>query len=361
MQQLSKTVYFSDYPSNSDIRSGLTIPFPEADSEFYRFVAALSSYNIRQLLGFDLFADLEDAAERVARPVATFARDLLKKNAPKASYESSARLTSLQATFRGGKGSPLHEWYPYLEGYSPDFVTSIIMEFAPDAHTILDPFCGSGTTALVSALAGRTGLYAEVNPTCRFIIEAKAHALKLNPKERHRIADRLIALSEDMPSVLRKAKADEGLRTSYEPVFGSRSFFDPKSFTVVLKLRSIVDGLEAEDTHLARFFTVAILRSLVPGSLLIRRGDLRFRTLGELEGLQPNLLNEVCESIRVIASDVAEASAASGDVRMVCSDARMLGRHLNEPVTERTLSQYSAARNAWLPVANDVLGTARTR
>jgi tRNA G10 N-methylase Trm11 len=330
--QLSKTVYFRDYPASSGIRSGLTIPFPEGETEFYRFVATLSSYNVRQLIGYDLFADLEDAAQRAARPIVAFARDLLRKNAPKVTNDSSTKHAALQATFRGGKGSPLHEWYPYLEGYSPDFVRSIISEFAPDARTILDPFCGSGTTALVSALSGRTGLYAEVNPTCRFIIEAKAQALMLSPQERHRVADQLVALSEGLRSALKLAKADEGLRNSFVQAFGHRPFFDPKAFTTVLKLRRIVDDLERRDTSLAQFFTVAILRSLVPGSLLIRRGDLRFKTAEELEKVQPDLLHEICESIRVIASDLADSSAASANVRMVCADARSLRSHLNDPV-----------------------------
>jgi 16S rRNA G966 N2-methylase RsmD len=332
MQQLSKTVYFRDYPAISGIRSGLTIPFPEAELEAYRFVAGLSSYNIRQLLGFDLFSELEEAARRASRPVVTFAREIIKKNAPRIAADTSSRQAALQATFRGGKGSPLHEWYPYLEGYSPDFVTSIISEFAPDARRILDPFCGSGTTALVSALTGRTGLYSEVNPTCRFIIEAKAEALRISTNERHRLADQLLELSETLQSDLETVRPDEQLRRSFSVAFGDRPFFDGRAFTNVLKLRTLIDQFDTLHAHLARFLTVGVLRSLVPGSLLIRRGDLRFKNESELAKPQPDVVAEVVESIRVIASDLADSSIASGEVRMVCTDARTLGRHVNKPV-----------------------------
>ena len=330
--QLSKTIYFRDYPSHSGVRSGLTIPFPEADSEVYRFVEPLSSYTIRQLIGFDLFGELEKAASQANSPVATYARSLMRRNSARNIADGGEKSKLIQATFRGGKGSPLHDWYPYLEGYSPEFVASIIRGFAPDARTILDPFCGSGTTALVSALKGRTGLYAEINPVCRYIIEAKAAALRLQTKDRHRIADALISFADTLPNHLRSTRPDQMLKTSYGLAFGNRPFFDARSFDSVLRIRSLIDEIEPENSGLTRFLTVAVLRSLVPSSLMIRRGDLRFRTEDEIEKNPPEFLREVRESLHVIASDLADAAIADGTVTFVCPDARAVSMHLPERV-----------------------------
>jgi len=85
-------------------------------------------------MGLELFSELVEAAEQAKSPVSTYARMLIAKNANvHAQGKIGDRNSGLQATFRGGKGSPLHDWYPYLEGYSPDFVRSIITTFAPAA------------------------------------------------------------------------------------------------------------------------------------------------------------------------------------------------------------------------------------
>jgi hypothetical protein len=159
MSQLAKTVYFPDYPKSASGRSGITVPFPDALIGAYGEVEHLSSYAIRAIIGYDSYEKLEKDAQRAQASTATFLRNILINNikTPATALDHDYRV-SLQSTFQGGKGSPLHDWYPYLEGYSPDFVNAIIDKYAADAQRILDPFCGSGTTAIISTLRGRTGL-----------------------------------------------------------------------------------------------------------------------------------------------------------------------------------------------------------
>src|ERR1700692_940195 len=117
--QLTKTVYFRDYPSSGARKSGLTVSFPKSDEALYGYVERLSSYTVRRIIGYELFAELEQAATHAQSPVATYVRALIAKNTNGYIHERGAdRQTALQATFRGGKGSPLHDWFPYLEGYS---------------------------------------------------------------------------------------------------------------------------------------------------------------------------------------------------------------------------------------------------
>jgi tRNA G10 N-methylase Trm11 len=333
MTQLAKTIYFADYPKGSAGRSGLTMSFPDGLQGEYHSVAHLSSYAIREMIGYDSFVDLERDARHAETATVAFARDLLLKQLrPTSLSNSDKRGESLQATFRGGKGSPLHDWYPYLEGYSPDFVNSIIDQYAPNAATILDPFCGSGTTALIAALRGLHGKYAEVNPVCRFIIESKLLAIRLALKDRERVAERLESLATHISDELEKVRPDAELRRALDATFGSSVFFDKRSFEKVLCLRTLADKLTAKDAQLGRFFTVAVLRSLVPGSLLIRRGDLRFCTATELKRNPPRLLDELCTSLHRVASDLHDAPLADGNSELVCSDARMLANHLRQPV-----------------------------
>lgn len=333
MAQLAKTIYFPDYPRTSAGRSGLTVPFPEGFETAYTSVAHLSSFAIREIIGYQSFLQLERDAQTKQLPTATFARDILVRQLSRRNGASASDYQShLQSTFRGGKGSPLHDWYPYLEGYSPDFVNSIIDRFTAEATSILDPFCGSGTTALVSALRGRRGLFSEVNPLCRFVIEAKLLAVRLPAATRARLAAKLETLASSIEREVRKSKADIALRESFRKCFGKSEFFDPSTFEAVCRFRTLADTLTAQDRHLGCLFTVAALRSLVPGSLLIRRGDLRFRTAEELRRSPPQLIAELRSSLQRIASDLHDAPRAPGNAELVCNDARELANQLRQPI-----------------------------
>ncbi|SFS30643.1 DNA methyltransferase [Lutibacter maritimus] len=51
-------------------------------------------------------------------------------------------------TFTPNKNTPIHRWYPLVEGYSTDFVKNIIEEQENKPEFCFDPFGGIGTTAL---------------------------------------------------------------------------------------------------------------------------------------------------------------------------------------------------------------------
>lgn len=51
-------------------------------------------------------------------------------------------------TFTPNKTIPIHRWYPLVEGYSSELVTSIIEEQEERPNLCFDPFGGIGTTAL---------------------------------------------------------------------------------------------------------------------------------------------------------------------------------------------------------------------
>jgi len=69
---------------------------------------------------------------------------------------------------------PRHRWYYYKEGFSPNIVEKAIELSGINRNDIvLDPFNGSGTTTLTSALKGYRSLGIEVNPFTSFLSKAK--------------------------------------------------------------------------------------------------------------------------------------------------------------------------------------------
>ncbi|MBP1615732.1 MAG: hypothetical protein H6Q13_3180 [Bacteroidetes bacterium] len=48
--------------------------------------------------------------------------------------------------FNKNKSVPIHQWYPFVEGYSKEFIQSILDELDYTPDFVLEPFAGSGTT-----------------------------------------------------------------------------------------------------------------------------------------------------------------------------------------------------------------------
>ena len=207
-------------------------------------------------------------------------------------------------------------------------MSSVIESFAPDSRDILDPFCGSGTTALVTALRGGIGYYAEVNPACQFVIETKALALTLSARERSRVADRLHDILSTAHSLIGQHKRDEGLDDVFAAAFGKRPFFEDAVYEAILRTRTFSDKLERDDPIVGRFFVIGVLRCLIPCSLLVRRGDLRFMTEKELLRGLPDFYDELSYGLNLIASDLLDAEAAPGRTQFVADDARAIQKRM---------------------------------
>ncbi|MBQ3922468.1 MAG: hypothetical protein II707_04155, partial [Spirochaetales bacterium] len=76
--------------------------------------------------------------------------------------------------FNKNKQEPVHRWYPFVEGYSKEFIKSIIAE--NDNRRIeccLEPFSGSGTTALELQNLGIKCYSFEINPLMYLIGKVK--------------------------------------------------------------------------------------------------------------------------------------------------------------------------------------------
>jgi DNA methylase len=66
-------------------------------------------------------------------------------------------------TFHANEAAPVHRWWPYVQGYSAEFVRSVLdaTELPPEA-SVLDPFAGSGTTLVEARRAGARALGTEL-------------------------------------------------------------------------------------------------------------------------------------------------------------------------------------------------------
>lgn len=222
--------------------------------------------------------------------------------------EVDEKFDPLSATFRGGKQEPFHTWYSYLEGYSPEFVETVLHEYMTDADSILDPFGGTATTGFTAAEKGLDAYYCEVNPVLQFIAEAKTKVRALPDEERAEIADDLRKLSTSFRERIAEAKEDDSLLTAYDLAFEGSEFFDEETLEDVVSAKTVVLQLEKDNRLVSSLLSVAILSSLVPCSRLKRAGDVRFMDEEEWSET-PSLREKVTDSLREMADDLAHKNA----------------------------------------------------
>ncbi len=87
----------------------------------------------------------------------------------------------------------VHDWYLLPESYSAPLIEQAITEYGlRPGSTVLDPFCGAGTTVLAASWRGMNGVGFEVNPFLCFAARVKlAHCL--NPEALSAQAERLFS------------------------------------------------------------------------------------------------------------------------------------------------------------------------
>ncbi len=90
--------------------------------------------------------------------------------------EQSTRTTyNSPVNFIESMQKPRHRWFPYKEGFSPTFVRDFLKtDRQLDKGLVVDPFSGSGTTALVAGELGVRGLGLDVSPLTDFVARAKS-------------------------------------------------------------------------------------------------------------------------------------------------------------------------------------------
>jgi hypothetical protein len=293
MQQY-KAVYFADYPADSSQQKSVTIAFGKKDSSVYDQIKDFSSEEIRQLLGVESYRELAQLASEQTVAINTYcvrqlhsSLTVIKENSPQLSlFDLTAEphiFDPVTVTFKGGAKEPFVRWYPYLEGYSTQFVEAILAKYAAGAEVILDPFAGTGTTAFTVAKLNKTAYFCEINPVLQFITAAKTHVRRLNSKSRLRLAEALTEIYHRWDVIIAGCRLDRQLDSAYSRVFGESQYFDPIQYEFVLKARTLIDEIALENPLAADLVMIAALSSLVPASRMTRAGDLRYKTAKEVE------------------------------------------------------------------------------
>lgn len=303
-KQLYKAIYFKDYPSENSKDKSITIAFSEPESPYYAKVKQMSTQEIKELIGISTYKQLRLFSDKEDRSINNTVKKLIKENLP--IVDKIKGVAKKDVTFENSKTVPFQRWYPYIEGYSPDFITSLISEYKISDCKIYDPFCGTGTTIFASDTESLKTYYSEVNPLMRFLIQTKIDILNLPKGKREKLAESISSIASNLNVKLKSFKEDKDLQNRYKIVFGKSEYFAEDTFKSILKLRSFIDIVKLDDEILSNVLSIGVFSCLLPVSYLKKQGDVRFMTkkeiekngIGRLNDLLPKKLNDIAEDIR---------------------------------------------------------------
>ncbi len=300
-KQYYKSIYFSDFPANSTKEKSITLAFSEPEVPYYNKVKKMSAEEIRELIGFKTYKQLSLFAEEEERSINQVVKRLIKQNVK---YEKKNGHQKKDITFLASKEIPFQRWYPYIEGYSPNFVKSLIADYGIKDVLVFDPFVGTGTTIFAADEKNLPTIYSEVNPLLQYLIDTKIRVLKAKEDQRKKLSENLKGVADNILNSLNNFEEDKGLNESYKILFTGSKYFPDEILSQVLKLRSFIDIVKLEDELLAGTITVAVLTCLLPVSYLKKVGDVRFKTPKEIkkelrtfEEILPQKIFEIAEDV----------------------------------------------------------------
>ncbi len=325
-----KSVYFRDHPASDPRGKALTIAIGPREPGLADAVRGMSSHQIRAAIGHSSYSSLQSAATSADLPVHTFCVRALRSWFTRTA-DSGPQLPGLDSrsshlvTFKDDKRIPFQRWFPLLEGYSLAFVDLLLSECTTKPTCVLDPFSGIGTTPLAVALRGSTAYYAELNPVFQKVAAAKFIAIGLNQDQRAAVSEELRSLADDLPAALDSVGPDRHLHQAYLRTFGTSNYFSDHTLETVLSVRTYLDTLNTKASATREFVQIATLASLQPASLLVRAGDLRFRTERDTAQMQP-LIPGIQHRMLSMADDIQHCETITERPLLVSSDAKRLDR-----------------------------------
>lgn len=240
--------------------------------------------------------------------------------------------------FNDNRSKAIHRWYPFIEGYSADLVDAALTDVSREDLNLLDPFGGSGTTALTAATLGFDCSFCEVNPYLAWVADVKVNVARAAAES----AD--VGLLVELADALEAGATFEAAPDGH-PLLDAdaqRHFFPRGVASRIVGLLSWIEAnLEAPLDDLAR---LAVTTSLIPASNMVRRTDLRKRHGGDAPPapLEPT----VAAQLRVIQADIVEAAPKlEGRAVRVAADARTLEPQLRPFTTIVTSPPYLNGTN----------------
>lgn len=189
-------------------------------------------------------------------------------------------------TYQDGKVTAFQRWFHFKEAFSPEFVSAAIASLGYRPTHVIDPFGGSGTSAITSQLLSIDATTVEVNPFLADVIKAKLSPLT---------GEKLLSAAADFQALLQDTPADLSRFANLPATFiedeGKDRWIFPHE--VARRLTQYLTCIEAiGEVDVQRFFRVVLGAVLVDCSNVYVNGKgRRYRGAWRLNQPTPEKLD----------------------------------------------------------------------
>ncbi len=228
-------------------------------------------------------------------------------------------------THKHNKASGRHGWLRLTPAYSLKIVDELLSLGSPE-HRVLDPFCGTATTALCAASRGHDAATTELNPFLVWFCQAKT--ARYDPAVIHEA-------ETAARTILVTLQCGSGPVNDPPPIHNIERWWNPFALLFLRKLKGGI-GASAISDQARNLLLVAFCRTLIGlSNAAFNHQSMSFRAMSD----QPSMFEDLDgEGTRVsaFAHDVAFVLSTArdnpvGGVRVIQSDARTLdGLRQNE-------------------------------
>ena len=235
---------------------------------------------------------------------------------------TGGRRISTVGTNAGTTVLPFQAWRPFKEAFAPELVERALQETTGTVRHLVDPFGGSGTTALAAQFLGAKPTTIEVNPYLADLIEAKISLVDFD-----------LAVNAFGRVVERVASGDEPTQPNFpgapatfvEPGYNGRYIFSRAVARRFLAYRSAIELVR--DATCRRLFRVILGSTAVPASNVVVSGKgRRYRRGWRKRDNRPEIVDELFRDgiLQALHTLRQFASRRCLEYRVLRGDARTL-------------------------------------
>lgn len=217
-------------------------------------------------------------------------------------------------TFKHNQHRGRHGWLRLTPAYSVKLVTSILDENT-HATTVLDPFSGTGTTALCAAYMGRCGTGLEINPFLSWFSSIKFR--QFSPES----IERTIHLGD---SIVAASWSSNGIAVEPPPIHNISRWWNEKELRFLCRLKACIIDASEEKSDERDLLIVAFCRTVIAlsnaafnhQSMSFRKPD-KSPTLFNIERDNANVFRKELSFVLQSAHDnpPVQATVIAGDSR----------------------------------------------
>ncbi len=228
-----------------------------------------------------------------------------KENSIKLNINPIESLDKIKWDFKDSQTQYLtHKYHSYPARFIPQIPRAFIQLFSEEGDTILDPFCGCGTTLVESTLLKRHSIGNDFNPLATLLSKVKTTSL----------SDKQLIKIDSLIKLIEARIEKNNLKESDLPELPSRNIsklFSKEMLKELQVIKNIVKTIEAEDKNLYNYLLIA-LSATIRAIIESENGD-------NILGIFERKLNQMNNLMREYRENTYKT-----DIKLINGDARKL-------------------------------------